>query len=168
MRKIAFTTNNESIKKLMIYESNNGTYLFGYDTVFDCNGLWDNWYEDVEQAEKCCYDDYNIKPDDWIYISEPQDFCNHDYIMPVRIKGREKRQPQFDQWEIFINSEWIAFSPPYEDEREFTALTGNERLFLTGLMDEFEEAKKRDKQKAKKILTTLKFDEESIQQIIAQ
>ena len=159
MRKIAFTANNnECIKKIMIYESNNGTYLFGYDTIFDCNCLWDNWYENVDQAEKCCYDDYNIKPNDWIYISEPHDFCNLDYIMPVRIKGRDKRQPEFDQWEILVNDNWIAFSPPYEDKRELSTLTDNERLILTGLTNEFEKAKKQDNQKAKKILAALNLE----------
>ena len=87
----------------MICESNSGTYLFGYDTVFDCHGIWDNWYEEVEQAEKYCYDEYNIEFDDWIHISEPQDFCNYDYIMPVRIKGRDKLQPEFGQWEVLTN-----------------------------------------------------------------
>jgi hypothetical protein len=46
------------------------------------------------------------------------------------------------------------------------ALTGNERLYLSGLMDEFEKANKSDKYKARTILQALKFDELSISRIV--
>ena len=45
-------------------------------------------------------------------------------------------------------------------------MTGNERLYVSGLMDEFEKAKKSDKYKARTILQALKFDELSIGGIV--
>jgi hypothetical protein len=45
-------------------------------------------------------------------------------------------------------------------------MTGNERLWESGLMDEFDRAKKNDKQKAHTILKALRFDELSISRII--
>ena len=45
-------------------------------------------------------------------------------------------------------------------------MTVNERLFLSGLMDEFDRARIHDKEKAKKILELLGVDEFSIQQIV--
>lgn len=45
-------------------------------------------------------------------------------------------------------------------------MTGNERLWESGLMDEFDKAKKSDKHKARTILQALKFDELSIGRII--
>ena len=45
-------------------------------------------------------------------------------------------------------------------------MTGNERLWESGLMKEFDKAKKSDKYKARKILQALKFDELSIGRII--
>jgi hypothetical protein len=45
-------------------------------------------------------------------------------------------------------------------------MTGNERLWESGLMEEFDRAKKNDKQKAHTILKALKFDELSISRII--
>ena len=45
-------------------------------------------------------------------------------------------------------------------------MTGNERLFASGLMDEFDKAKKSDKYKARTILQALRFDELSIGKII--
>ena len=45
-------------------------------------------------------------------------------------------------------------------------MTVNERLFLSGLMDEFDKARIHDKEKAKKILELFGVDEYSIEQII--
>ncbi len=49
---------------------------------------------------------------------------------------------------------------------EIEGMTGNERLYVSGLMDEFEKAKKSDKYKARTILQALKFNELSIGRII--
>ena len=45
-------------------------------------------------------------------------------------------------------------------------MTGNERLYASGLMDEFDKAKRFDKHKARTILQALKFDELSIDRIV--
>lgn len=45
-------------------------------------------------------------------------------------------------------------------------MTVNERLFASGLMDEFNRAKKKDKVKARSILELLQVDKPSIDKII--
>lgn len=45
-------------------------------------------------------------------------------------------------------------------------ITVNERIYLTGLWDEFDKAKVRDKEKARKILEWLKVGKPSIDKII--
>ncbi len=45
-------------------------------------------------------------------------------------------------------------------------MTGNERHYLSGLMKEFEEAMVNDKEKARRILRWLKFDEPSVNKIV--
>ena len=45
-------------------------------------------------------------------------------------------------------------------------MTVNERLFVSGLMDEFDKARKTDKTKARRILELLQVDEPSIDKII--
>ena len=45
-------------------------------------------------------------------------------------------------------------------------MAGNERLYVSGLMNEFDKAKKSDKYKARTILQALKFDELSIGRIV--
>jgi len=47
-------------------------------------------------------------------------------------------------------------------------MTVNERLYLSGLMNEFDKAKMRDKDLARKILQALEVDKLSIEQIIGQ
>ena len=54
----------------------------------------------------------------------------------------------------------------FDKSQPLAGMTGNERLFVTGLLEEFERAKKRDKKKAKKILEALQFDNESIEKIL--
>ncbi|PVH23957.1 hypothetical protein [Sphingobacterium corticibacter] len=45
-------------------------------------------------------------------------------------------------------------------------MTVNERLYITGLMDEYDNAIKRDKHKAKTILTLLGVDRDSVDEIV--
>ena len=47
-----------------------------------------------------------------------------------------------------------------------SGMTVNERLFATGLLDTFDQAKKVNKDLAKRILTTLKVDQDSIEIIL--
>jgi hypothetical protein len=46
------------------------------------------------------------------------------------------------------------------------AMTVNERLYLSGLMDDFDEAMVNNKERARQILTWLKVDEPSINAIV--
>jgi hypothetical protein len=45
-------------------------------------------------------------------------------------------------------------------------MTVNERLFSSGLIDEFDRVKRKDRVKARKILTALEVDEPSIDKIL--
>lgn len=51
MRLIANIKQTDSdVKRLMIYDSEDGVYLFGYDKEFDTSAIWDYWFEKVEYA----------------------------------------------------------------------------------------------------------------------
>ncbi|MDR1015275.1 MAG: Maf family protein [Coriobacteriales bacterium] len=116
MRKMAFVSaeNETGLKKVMLCACGNGVYLYGYDTIVDCNSVLSEWYEKLDEAERHCVDVYHIQADDWISVPEPLDSCNHDYLMPVRIKGRDIGRPEFDTWEILTGGEWRPFRPPYD------------------------------------------------------
>lgn len=165
MRKVAFVNIVDETLKVMIYRSDEGVFLFGYDCIQDAPAQWDSWYQDVEKAERYCRDNYQIDDDKWILISDPCEYCQHDFIMPTRIKGHDSGKPEYGKFETLINKRWVDVSLS-EKFQSVSGLTGNERLFITGLVDEFDNAKRDNKSKARKILKALDFDEKSIQRIL--
>lgn len=165
MRKVAFVNIVDETLKLMIYQCDEGVYLFGYDCFQDAPSKWDNWFEDLETADQYCQDIYQISTNDWILISEPCKDCQHDFIMPTRIKGRESGKPEYGKFETLINKRWVDLSP-IDKHQSLGGLTGNERLFVTGLIEEFDNAKRNDKSKARQILRALNFDDKSTQRIV--
>ncbi|MET4107840.1 hypothetical protein [Hymenobacter sp. UYP22] len=50
------------LKRLMLYEDEQGTYLFGYDTLEDAGCLWDEWFETVADAENEVQERYQVAP----------------------------------------------------------------------------------------------------------
>lgn len=165
MRKVTFVDMIDEIRKLMIYQSDEGVFLFGYDCLQDTSAKWDNWYMTVEEAEEYCNDIYNINQDDWIFISDPLNDCQHDFIMPTKVQGRENGKPEFGKFKTFINNKWVD-TENTDNYNSFDGLIGNERLFINGLIVEFDKAKKLDKTKARKILKALHFDDKSIERIV--
>jgi len=165
MRKITFIDQPDETKKLMIYKSSDGIYLFGYDCVQDSASAWDIWFENLDEAYEYCIDKYNIDINDWIIISDPIENCQHDFILPTKVKGKDQGEPKWGQFQKNVNSNWIDIDNN-EKYLDFNGLTGNERLFISGLIYEFENAKLVDKTNAIKILKLLKFDNDSILKII--
>ena len=52
------------------------------------------------------------------------------------------------------------------NETDLSGMTVNERLYVSGLMDDFDKYLKKDKERVKKILRDLYVDESSINEII--
>ena len=165
MRKVAFINIPDNIQKLMIYDSPEGVFLFGYDCLQDTSAIWDNWYAVVTDAEEYCSDTYQIDKDDWIVISDPCPECQHDFIAQIRIKGRDTSNPQFGQLQTFEKGVWVD-TLKFDKQQSFDGMTGNERLYVSGLITEFDNAKRNDKRKTIKILAALRFDKESISKIV--
>lgn len=112
MRKVAnITAPVDDIVRLMIYDCEDGTYLFGYKKLEDCGGEWDQMYSSVEMCIDSCESNYGVKAEDWFNISDPEPYCQHDWINPVRVKGREIGKPQFGTLERLINGRWVEFNP---------------------------------------------------------
>ena len=142
-------------------------YVFYYDTWIDAPSAKDYLYSTFEEIENLCWVENNIKPSDWIDISEPLDGCQHDFIAPTRVKGRNIGKPEFGKFEgLKYNGEWYDMVVP-DKEYNINGTTGNERLFMSGLMGEFDNAiGAKDVSKARKILISLQWDEKSANQII--
>ncbi len=91
----------------MIYDSEDGVYLFGYDKEIDCSALWDYWFESLDAAIESGFEDYGVNKSDWKQIPDPQDNCQHDWIEPVRVKGRDTGKPEWGKLEKLIDGKWI-------------------------------------------------------------
>jgi len=91
----------------MIHDSDDGVNLFKYDSLEDGNSLGDEWYESIQDALDVCKKDYGIDENDWEQIPDPPEFCQQDWIAPVRIVGRNVGKPQWGNFEKFTDGKWI-------------------------------------------------------------
>ena len=108
MRIIAETKKiNSPIKRLMIYESKEGVYLFGYNTIEDSHSNWDEWYKTIEEAKEECNNRYGIEFMNWTEIPDPMEGCQHDWINPVRVKGRNMGMLDWTTLEKLDSGKWI-------------------------------------------------------------
>jgi biofilm protein TabA len=159
MRQVAFVKRHNNIKKVMLYECLDGVYVFWYDCLQDTSSISDYLYETMEEAENFCKDEYEIDNDDWISIAEPVENCQHDFIFPTRVKGKENGNPEWGHFQTLVDGRWIEIKN-LDKIQNFNGMTGNERLFVSGLLGEFDLAQQNDKAKAKKILSSLGMKEE--------
>jgi hypothetical protein len=165
MRKVAFTSGHDSVKKVMLYECSDGVYVFGYDCLQDTASISDYLQDSVEDAEDFCKDAYNIESDNWILIADPLDNCQHDFILPTRVKGKENGKPEWENFQTLVDNRWVDIRTS-DKTQSFSGMTVNERLFVSGLIVEFDKNKISDKTRAKQILRLLQVDEPSIELIV--
>ena len=165
MRKVAFTSGQDSVKKVMLYECSDGVYVFGYDCLQDTASISDYLQDTVEDAEDFCKNEYNIDSSNWILITDPIDNCQHDFILPTKVKGKENGNPEWGYFQTLIDNRWVDIGTS-DKTQNFGGMTVNERLFVSGLINEFDKSKINDKTKAKQILSALQVDEPSIEQIV--
>jgi hypothetical protein len=167
MRKVYYLKESDEIKKLMIYESSNGIYLFGYNDIQDKPADWDQWFINVEDAKHFCMETYKTNDANWIMINDPLDGCQHDFIVPTKTKDKEQGKPEWGHFLRRNNNTWTEYVPA-EKDISFAGMTVNERLYITGLMDEFDRAMKSDKAKAVLILKALNVDDVSVEKIASK
>lgn len=107
MRCIAnVNENNAQIKRVMIYQSPDGVYLFGYNSINDCSAEWDYWFENIHEAKSICKKDFGVQENDWVQIQDPLPHCQHDWISPVRVKGRNAGNPEWGKYEKLVDGNW--------------------------------------------------------------
>jgi hypothetical protein len=112
MRIIAdVLSNEEGVKRLMIHETKDGAYLFGFNQTFDSSGIWDEWYETTADAKEAAQVAYQVSLQAWTQIADPCKDCQQDWIQPVRIKGRNLSQPEWGKLERLVDGQWLAFNP---------------------------------------------------------
>ena len=99
---------DQVFQKIMVYEDAEGVWVFLYDTkeALFCaeDRFYKNWEDAMEDWEN------NIDEEGWHEISDPLPDCQHDCILPVRVKGRDKGAPEWGQYEILKNGIWEDLS----------------------------------------------------------
>jgi len=109
MRAIALISQPQSEeKRLMIHATEGGVYLFGYDTIEDAPGLWDEWYETVADAKEAACEQYGVAEAAWQSIPDPLEGCQQDWIAPVRVKDRAEGNPQWGSFEQLVDDQWLS------------------------------------------------------------
>ena len=106
MRKIAIAKNHSRIRQVILYQDENGVYLFPCTSLEDGFAEGDQWYEDLETAESVCMSEYGITNDDWQHIPDPVEYCLHDWVEPVRVVEVNTGKPQWGQLEKLTDGVW--------------------------------------------------------------
>lgn len=70
----------DNVRKVMIYESENGVYVFLYDTQEDKSGFADLWFESLDESVDYCIQKYKVIQEQWVVIKDPIEGQNHDII----------------------------------------------------------------------------------------
>ncbi|MBF0208904.1 MAG: hypothetical protein HQK53_18735, partial [Oligoflexia bacterium] len=99
MRKYALLKIPHNIKKVIIYDTGNGTYIFHCTSTDDVGATGDHWYESCDIAEEAAKEEYGVEKSDWIQVSDPLPNCQDDFIRPVRIVGTEEGNPRWGFFE---------------------------------------------------------------------
>lgn len=115
MRKYAYL--KESVKrsdtgstyKIMLFQTDEGFYLFEYSSPDAVMSSADRCYDALEDL----FEEWNDLIDDkgWIEIEDPLPYCQHDAFLPVRVKGRDTGNPEWGQYEILQDGKWMPYIP---------------------------------------------------------
>ncbi len=89
MRRVAYVDPpREDVRRVVLYKHvDDAVYLFLSRTVDDAGAFADEWFESVEDAERCARDRFGIASDMWQAVPDPEPGCMHDCLVPTRING---------------------------------------------------------------------------------
>ena len=83
MRLKAYIKNHPQYKKLILYQTQNGVYLFSLFDIADGSDGCDSWYQTIEDAKYQALNDYGIEEDDWVEIPDPLPGAQQDWETPT-------------------------------------------------------------------------------------
>ena len=108
MRRVALVSNGEEgVRRVIQFATGDGVYLFLSRSDEDRGSFADEWYATVQDAAEECLKRFGIKESDWRTVPDPKPFCQHDWIAPVRVKGRADGRPEWGQLERFVDGKWV-------------------------------------------------------------
>ena len=96
-------------RKIMLYASQDGVYVFLYDAPEAVFCTEDEFYETMEDALSAWED--QVGSEGWHVIEDPLPGCQQDSIEPIRVKGMDTGLPRWGQYEILVDGIWSEFRP---------------------------------------------------------
>jgi hypothetical protein len=104
MRLKAQLKGHPEYKKVMIYETSAGTYMFCYTSPADSSCTGDEWFASFEEAKSCAEVEFGVTPTDWIDIGDPLPGAQHDCEEPtVAIRDKSGTVTLIPWSEAFID-----------------------------------------------------------------
>ena len=96
-------------RRIMLHPTGEGTYVYVFDAAEALFSKADAFYESEEEALEE-WEEW-ISPEGWHIIDDPLPGCQHDCILPIRVKGRDEGTPRWGEYELFENGEWRSLAP---------------------------------------------------------
>ena len=97
---------SNAVRLMICHQGPNEVYVFGYTLLDDGPSAWDCHYTELEDAYEMG-EDYGIQKADWKQIGDTLEFCQDDWINPVRVKGRDVGVLQWGSYEKLDNGKWV-------------------------------------------------------------
>ena len=113
MRNYAFLkeplarSEGDPVVKIMLYEAEEGIYLFEYSRPDAQHCTGDLCYGSLEEL----HEDWDslIDGNGWTDIDDPLPGCQHDAFIPLRVKGRDKGAPEWGKYETLKDGKWVDY-----------------------------------------------------------
>ena len=100
---------NDAIYKIVLFSTMRETFVFLYTSPDAVQGSYDHWYPDEQSAMEDWQELIDYRG--WRDIGDPMPYCQHDAVLPIRVKGRDKGTPEWGKLEIYENGEWTDYKP---------------------------------------------------------
>jgi hypothetical protein len=106
MRKVATISQAvDGIRRVMVYATDGGAYLFLYTCLDDGPCAFDEFYESLAAAEQDASGRFHLTEQDWAQIDDPLPGAQHDWIRPTRVKRDHAGNRLSGQFEPIPNAE---------------------------------------------------------------
>ena len=118
MRRYARPSSGPYARVILYEMPEGGVYLFYVEQDEDVGCDADEWYASVDDAKEVAHGHHGIADGDWRAIPDPEANCQHDFIAPVRVVGRDVGAPQFGQLERREEGAWLPYDPRAQSETD--------------------------------------------------